>query len=426
MSAQQVLTEEYSYPEFFTDEFIANPYPTYAHLREHTPVYRTTYPGEPVEIWIVTRYRDVKAVLGDLRISKQRKHVTQGLLAPNAMHRKLKGFHTNLVMVDPPVHTRMRKVITRELSTARIDSLRDRAQGYINELIDAFTDRGHADLMREYATPIPTKVLGEWMLGVPPSDEWEQFLESSTLLVTPRYDYMAEDYDRLKLIMNDFILNLLEQKRADPSDDLLTAFVRAEQAGDLSHDELIGLTVTLLLAGFASTGFLVGNTLLSLMTHPDQFELLREQPELLGPAIEESIRYEGSMQTATFRFTSEDIEIGGTMVPRGSIVVLAFAAAHRDPEVFERPDEFDITRRQNPHLGFGVGIHSCAGTRLGRILTKMAVGSLVRRLPDLSLAVAPESLRWRPGLLHRGLFELPVTFAPRAAGVAVSDAAPEH
>ncbi len=403
---------EHSYPEFFTDEFIADPYDTYAHLRDKCPVFHTTYPGEPVEIWVLSRYQDVKEAFSNPNISKQRRHVDQGLLAPNAMHRKLIGFHTNLVMVDPPVHTRMRKVVTRELSPSRIEQLRGRAEEYIGELLAGIGPRGSAELMAEYAVPLPVTVLGHWMLGVPPSREFDEFLEKSTVLVTPRYDFKATDYDGLKLVMNDFILDLLKYKREHPADDLLTAFVHAHDEGELTDDELIGITVTLLLAGFASTTFLIGNAILALLRHPEQLDLLRRQPSLVDAAVEETIRYDGSMQTATFRFTTTDVEIAGTTVPRGSIVVCAFAAAHRDPDVFERPDEFDITRERNPHIGFGMGVHSCPGNRLGRMMTRMAVGGLVQGLPDLALGVAEEKLQWRPGLLHRGLVELPVTFTP--------------
>jgi len=404
-------TTDHSYPEFFTDEFIADPYATYAHLREKCPVFHTTYPGEPVEIWVLSRYQDVKDAFTNPLISKQRQHVGQGLLAPNAMHRKLRGFHTNLVMVDPPIHTRMRKVITRELNPARVDRLADRAAQHAADLLDGFAGRGGADLMAEYAIPLPVTVLGNWMLGIPPSKEFDEFLEKSTVLVTPRYDFKAEDYDSIKIVMNDFILDVLDYKRRNPADDLFSAFVAAHAAGEINDDELIGLAVTMLLAGFASTSFLVGNALLALLEHPEQLKLLRERPELVDNAVEETIRYDGSMQTATFRFTTTDVEIEGTTIPRGSIVVCAFAAAHRDPAVFERPDEFDLTREHNPHIGFGMGVHSCPGNRLGRMMTRTAVSTAVGRLPDLRLAAAREDLRWRPGLLHRGLFALPVEFS---------------
>jgi cytochrome P450 len=408
----EASTEEHTYPEFFTDGFIADPYPTYAHLREKCPVFHTTYPGEPVEIWVLSRYSDVKEAFTNPEISKQRRHVDQGLLAPNAMHRKLRGFHTNLVMVDPPIHTRMRKVITRELNPGRVDRLRQRAAEYATELLDGFRARGEADLMGEYAVPLPVTVLGHWMLGVPKSKEFDEFLDASTVLVTPRYDFKAEDYDGIKLIMNDFILDLFEYKRRNPADDLLTAFINARDNDEINDDELIGLAVTMLLAGFASTTFLIGNTVLALLEHPDQLDLVRRKPELVEAAVEETIRYDGSMQTATFRFTTTDVEINGTTIPRGSIVVGAFAAAHRDPDVFERPDEFDITREHNPHIGFGMGVHSCPGNRLGRMMTRIAVGGVLERLPDLRLAVTRPELDWRPGLLHRGLFRLPVTFTP--------------
>ena len=404
-------------PEIFDDDFINDPHPMYAYLREHEPVFRASYPVESFDIWLVSRYEDVRNGLTDGRINKQRKSVSQGPMVAEGVHNALRGFHTNLIMVDPPQHTRMRRVITRELTPTRVKSLRADAQAYTDALIDALAPRGKADVMAEIATPLPLKVLGEMLLGIGPSPEWDAFQEAAMNIVAPRYEFTKKDYDSFKLKMNAFVLDLLAARRALPRPDLISTFIAAHTNGELSDDELIGLTITVLLAGFATTSFLIGNGIATLLRNPDQLQLLRERPELLGTALDELIRYEGPMQTATLRFASEDIEIAGRCIPRGSIVTFSLDAAHRDPAVYERPDELDITRKENPHMGFGHGIHSCPGNQLGRMLAGMAIGGLVQRFPDLALAVDPSELRWRPGILHRGLFELPVTFTPVPPGL---------
>jgi cytochrome P450 len=399
-------------PEIFDDEFIQDPHPMYAYLREHEPVFRASYPVESFDIWLVNRYEDVRNGLTDTRINKQRKSITQGPMVPEGVHNVLRGFHTNLIMVDPPQHTRMRRLITRELTSTRVKSLRAEAQAYTDALIDAIAPHGKADIMSEIATPLPLKVLGEMLLGIGPSPEWEAFQETAMNIVAPRYEFTKNDYDSFKLKMNAFVLDLIADRRAKPGSDMISSFVAAHANADLSDDELIGLTVTILLAGFATTSFLIGNGIATLLRHPDQLQLLREKPELLGTALDELIRYEGPMQTATLRFASEDIEMSGRCIPQGSIVTFSLDAAHRDPRVYDKPDELDITRKENPHMGFGHGVHSCPGNQLGRMLASMAIGGLVQRFPDLALAVDPSELQWRPGILHRGLFELPVTFTP--------------
>jgi cytochrome P450 len=208
-----------------------------------------------------------------------------------------------------------------------------------------------------------------------------------------------------------YLRALLEQKRAYPKDDLISALVRAEEAGDkLSEEELLGTVVLLLIAGHETTANLVGIGMLELLQHPDQFERLKEEPFLIGPAVEELLRYSSPFEKASERFAREDVRIGEVLIPKDEMVLVVIAAANRDPERFPDPDALDITRADNKHLAFGKGIHFCLGTPLARTEGQIAIGTLLRRMSDLRLKDPPEELTWRPGLLFRSLRRLPVEF----------------
>src|SRR5918996_4771747 len=207
----------------------------------------------------------------------------------------------------------------------------------------------------------------------------------------------------------DYLLALFEEKRANPGDDLVSALVRAEEAGDrLSEDELLGMVFLLLVAGHETTVNLIGNGMLALLQHPDQLQKLREDPSLIKPAVEELLRYDGPVETSTERFAREDVAIGDMVIPKGEMVMVVIAAPDHDPERFPEPDTLDVARADNKHLAFGKGIHHCLGAPLARMEGQIALGTLLRRMPDLRLKGSPESLTWRPGLVLRGLTGLPV------------------
>ena len=204
---------------------------------------------------------------------------------------------------------------------------------------------------------------------------------------------------------------MFEEKRKNPKDDLISGLVRAEEAGDkLSEDELLGMVFLLLIAGHETTVNLIGNGVLALLQHLEQLQKLREDPSLIKPAIEELLRYDGPVETSTERFAREDIAIGGTVIPKGEMVMVVIASADHDPERFADPDELDVTRADNKHLAFGKGIHFCLGAPLARMEGQIAINTLLRRMPELRLADSPESLTWRPGMVLRGLKGLPVEF----------------
>jgi cytochrome P450 len=209
----------------------------------------------------------------------------------------------------------------------------------------------------------------------------------------------------------DYLRALFEEKRENPKDDLISALVLAEEAGDkLSEDELLAMVFLLLIAGHETTVNLIGNGTLALLQNPDQLQKLKDDPSLLKPAIEELLRYDGPVETSTERFAREDVAIGDTVIPKGEMVMVVIAAADHDPERFPEPDTLDIARADNKHLAFGKGIHHCLGAPLARMEGQIALGTLLRRMPDLRLKGSPESLTWRPGMVLRGLKGLPVEF----------------
>jgi len=209
----------------------------------------------------------------------------------------------------------------------------------------------------------------------------------------------------------DYLRALFEEKHEESKDDLISALVLAEQAGDtLSEDELLGMVFLLLVAGHETTVNLISNGTLALLRHPEQLQTLRDNPSLIKPAVEELLRYDGPVETSTERFAREDVAIGETVIPRGEMVLVVIAAADRDPRRFPDPDALDIARVNNKHLAFGKGIHHCLGAPLARMEGQIAIGTLLSRMQNLRLKVSPEALAWRPGMVLRGLQSLPVEF----------------
>jgi cytochrome P450 PksS len=315
--------------------------------------------------------------------------------------------------LDPPDHTRLRALVQKVFTPRLVEQMRPRIQSLADGLLDGIGDRRHFDLIRDYALPIPTTVIAE-MLGVPRNDQrrfhrWSQAMVSANssaagmLLIIPKaWAFMR------------FIRRLIRSKRVAPSDDLLSDLVEIAEAGDqLSEDELVAMSFLLLVAGHETTVNLIGNGFLALFENPDQLERLRTDPGLIKPAVEELLRYGSPLETATERFAREDVEIAGVTIPRGSQVFAVIASANRDERQFPNPDQLDIARDPNRHLSFGLGPHFCLGASLARLEGEIAIGTLIRRFADLHLRVPRTSLRWRPGLVLRGLKSLPISVGKR-------------
>jgi cytochrome P450 len=391
-------------------EFKADPYPFFARLRETAPVCRVTLPGRQAA-WLITRYDDVAAALKDARLAKDRNTA----LTPDQAARQpwvpkmFRPLNRNMLDLDPPDHTRLRGLVQKAFTPRLIERMRERVDSLTGELLDAALRRRRVDLIRDYALPIPTTIIAE-MLGVPAADRHRFHRWSRVIVATsPSGPGMAKAIPSVFFFLR-YIRRLVRARRAEPRDDLVSALAQAEEAGDeLSEDELLAMIFLLLVAGHETTVNLIGNGALALMRHPAQMERLRGgEPALVKTAVEELLRYESPLATATERFAREDIPIAGVVIPRGEMVYAVLASANRDDRQFPRADVLDVAREPNRHLAFGLGIHYCLGAPLARLEGEIAIAALVRRAPGLRLSVQPGELRWRRGLVLRGLESLPV------------------
>ncbi|TLQ43014.1 cytochrome P450 family protein [Streptomyces marianii] len=402
MSEQPVLLP-YADPAF-----VADPFPLYRRLREEGPVRRAVIAGG-VEAWLVTRYEDGLAALSDSRLSSDVRDASDPRLMQQLPSTERESMVSNMLRSDPPDHTRLRRLVSKAFTARRVAEMRPRIQEITDRLLDGLLPAGRAELVADFALPLPVTVISE-LLGVPLDDrhEFQRWTDDMLLRRAEMPDPAV--VDSAWQHMRAYLTGLIANKRSRPGDDLLSALITArDEEQRLNEDELIAMAFLLLVAGYITTVNLIGSGVAALLAHPDQMALLRDDPELLPGAVEEFLRYDGPVNPGIARFAREDVEIAGVTVPKGATVLIASAIADRDPARFAEPDRLDITRRDNAHLAFGHGIHFCLGAPLARLEGQIAIGSVLRRLPDLALAVPPEELHWRPGGL-RGPARLPVTF----------------
>ncbi|MFF9017968.1 cytochrome P450 [Streptomyces sp. NPDC014870] len=404
-------------PELFTWEFATDPYPAYAWLREHAPVHRAKLPSG-VEAWLVTRYADARQALADQRLSKNPAHHDEPAHAKGKTgipgERKAE-LMTHLLNIDPPDHTRLRRLVSKAFTPRRVAEFAPRVQELTDRLIGGFAARGSADLIHEFAFPLPIYAICD-LLGVPEEDQ-DDFRDWAGMMIRhgggPRGG-VARSVKK----MRGYLAELIHRKRLDPGDDLISGLIKASDHGEhLTENEAAAMAFILLFAGFETTVNLVGNGVYALLGHPGQRERLQAslaagERGLLETGVEELLRYDGPVELATWRYAMEPLTIGGQEIPAGDPVLVVLAAADRDPARFDAPDTLDLARRDNQHLGYGHGIHYCIGAPLARLEGQIALATLLTRLPDLRLGADPDELRWRGGLIMRGLRTLPVEFAP--------------
>ncbi|MGP3918453.1 cytochrome P450 family protein [Nonomuraea sp. 10N515B] len=399
------LAELFAAPD--RDAFLAG-------LAEHGPVTRGRYlDGTP--IWLVTGYDESLAVLTDPRLSSDMARQTKlNVAAVAGIPEDVRPYLTRTMgAYDPPDHTRLRRLVSREFTARRVERLRPRIQQIVDELIDGFTRHdftgydfsGHdeIDLIERFAYPLPVQVICE-LLGVPQADRgtWRAWGEAMT---AGDLEAMAAGARALVAYMSE----LIEAKRGDGGDDLLSALVRTqENDGDrLSKQELTSVAISILMAGHETTVSLISHGVLLLLTHPDQADRLRGDADAMAVAVEELLRHSGPAEIAPLRFTLEPTRIGDVTIPAGEAVQVVNALANRDPRRFGDPGNLRLDRGDNAHLGFGHGIHYCLGAALARAEAQIAVHTLLLRLPGLRLAVPAEQIVWKPGLM-RALTALPV------------------
>jgi cytochrome P450 len=391
--------------------FKADPYPFYARLRAESPVHRVTLPDGRTA-WLITRYGDVVAVLKDERFVKDRlSALLPGQLAKQPwVPAMFKPLARNMLDVDPPDHTRLRELVSQAFTPRLVEEMRPRIEELTSGLLDSARARGRMDLIRDYALPLPGTIIAK-TLGVPAEDRHKFHRWSSAIVSSTSSSWgMIKAIPAVWLFLR-YLRKLIGSRRANPRDDLLSALVQAEESGQhLSEDELLAMVFLLLVAGHETTVNLIGNGVLALLQHPHELHRLRGDPNLIRPAVEELLRYDSPVETATERYAREDVALEGVTIPQGALVLAVIASANRDERQFANPDILDLTREPNRHLAFGQGIHFCLGASLARLEGQIAINTLLRQLPDLRLASPPNTLRWRGGLVLRGLQSLPVRF----------------
>jgi len=388
----------------FSPDFRANPYPHLARLRATDPVHFIPSTG----MWLVTRYRDVTAILRDERVSARRPLFDRLASAKSGTPELIARAAKTMLVRDPPDHTRLRNLVNKAFTPRVLDALRPRIEALAGELLSVVAMRGSIELIRDYAFPLSLLVIAE-LLGVPADDRdrLRHWSDDLAILIdgTIALDRLAPA-ERASHEFGAYLRTVVAERRARPQHDLISGLVMAREHDDaLSEDELLTMCMLILIAGHETTTNLVGNGVLALLRHPDELARLRDDSSLVRSAVDEMLRYDSPVQLVT-RTAIDTIELEGKRIEPGHEVVLLIGAANHDPERFVDPERFDIGRQDNRHLAFGGGIHFCLGAPLARLEAQAAIPLLLRRFPDLRISDAP--LSWREGLVLRGLRELPL------------------
>ena len=390
-------------------EYLTDPYTFNRRLREEEPVREVILP-DGMRVWLVTRYADTRAALADPRLGKDSRRMRELFdhLYPNRDGEGDDGaLGSHMLNSDPPDHERLRRLVMTAFTSRRIELLRPRIEEITQELIAAIDTSGPVDLLDAFAFPLPITVICE-LLGMSLNDQGNVRRWTNLLLSGGE----TEDVQHAMMSMIKTMQDLIADKRDNPGDDMLSALVQARDEDDrLGEHELSAMVFLLLVAGHETTVNLIGNGVLALVNNPAELASLRADMSLLPGAIEEFLRYEGPLTSATYRFALEDMEIGGVTVPKDDFVILSLSTANRDPRRFGESDRFDIHREPGGHLAFGHGIHYCLGAPLARLEAEIAFTGLLNAFPSIELAVPADELRWRPGTLIRGLRELPLKLA---------------
>ena len=420
-----VVTTSETCPLDMTDaELLRDPFRGYSRLREQDRVVRAVYPSSPTPVWLITRYDDLKMMLGDKRFANNPgsvpganvDNVHQELVEALGLEEKyIKIFTSSLLDADGDDHIRLRRLVSRTFTARRVADLRPRVEEIAAGLLDDLERRaaeddaegvGVVDLIEYFAYKLPINVICE-LIGIPPADrpQWRQWGKDAFSLVPGAQNEPLRG-------MVDHITDLVAQRRAEPTDDLLSGLINAhDESGDrLTENELITMVLTLVLAGTENTAQTIGNGTVALLTHPGELDVLRADPALLPAAIHELMRWCGPLHSTQFRHAVEDVEIGGTTIKQGERVMGMLVAANYDPRYFADPDRLDLRRQpdgqREVHMAFGAGLHYCLGAHLAKQEFEVAFGGLLSRFPDMELAVPAEELErqnmpgsWRLGRL---------------------------
>lgn len=385
----------------FTQTFTQNPYSAYEQLREEEPASYVLLPDGQYA-WIITRYEDALAALKDQRFIKDFTKLDDSDTGHGSI------FSQNMLFADMPDHKRLRGLVSKAFTPQMITRMRDRIQEITNKLLDEIDGKDSIDLIDVFAFPLPIIVICE-MLGIPAEDRDKFRIWSNSMIEGSNGEYATD----IEQNMHEFVQYLGKRfatVRENPGDDLISKLIISEEQGDqLTEQELYGVVSLLIIAGHETTVNLIGNSIMTLLEHPEQLELLKSQPELIHTAVEEVLRYNDPVEFSTSRWAGEDLEFKGKSIRKGDLVIVVLNSANHDPNQFTDPEIFDITRQKSKHLAFGKGIHACLGAPLARLEGEIAISSFINCYPNCKLNAEINDLTWRSGMVVRGVRELPVT-----------------
>jgi pimeloyl-[acyl-carrier protein] synthase len=397
----------------FSPGFQADPYPTYQLLRSADPIHQVQ--GFKFNQWFLSRYKDVYAVLNDARFKVDD---LPERLADKALHLRQPGDFEPLIQtvsnwlffLEPPDHTRLRSLVQKTFSGMKVEPWRPRIEAIVNQLLDQ-VEGNQMDIMMNLAAPLPAWVSSE-LLGIPTGDRATLTQWAYTLFHVFDQPLSLQDYQHINQIalqFKEYFGKLITDFRKDPQDNLISQLIQlCDREGKLSEAELLGFLSMLFSVGQETTENLIGNGIFALLNHPDSLESLKQNPQLMGNALEELLRYDSPVQIIS-RTAIEPVEIDGKIIQKGDKVNLLLGAANRDPEKFPEPDRLSWNRKESSRLPFGSGIHYCLGAELARVQGQVALGTLIQRLPQLQLN--PEKVERRKNIVLRGFKVLSVTFA---------------
>lgn len=400
-----------------TEAFKADPLPACARLRAERPVVRRPVPFAEGHAYIVTRYAEAAEVLRDERFVKNvRTARDPGDLRMPWAPRALRPLQHTMIDRDGAEHRRLRGLVQEIFGPRYMAALEPRITEVVAGLLDRLGTLPSPDLVEHFALPLPLTVIAE-VMGVGEADRmrfrrWVGTLLGARPSRRPTFRMLAKLPD--VYAMMGFLRRLVRERRADPRDDLISRLAEPDASGDrLDEDELVAMVFILLIAGYETTVNLIATGTLLLLRNPDELDRLQADPGLIGPAVEELLRLACPADHASERYAAEDVEIGGVLIPRGSLVLVGVISANTDGARFADAERLDLGRTDNRHLAFGLGPHYCLGAPLARLEGRIAIGGLVERFPRMRLAVPPERLRWRSGIILRGLRSLPVRVGDR-------------
>ena len=389
--------------DLYSEDFKKNSYATFKEMRKVDPIIQQLGLDGVTPIWFFSRYEDVNDLLRDKRLVRDEKWARpkEKQYTPSPLEELISNHMLNK---DGDDHRRLRNLVSQAFTPKRVQKLEPRIQNLADELIDNVYQEGKMDVIADFSAQLPTIVILE-MLGVPLKDR-DKLREWSRIFI----DLVSqEEFMQAAAAFTQYLRKLFDERRQDPKDDLMSALLQAEEEGDkLSEGELFSTLVLLVVAGHETTMNLVGNAVLALLQDKNKLETLKHHPEMMKDAVEEFLRYDAPVERALFRLVAEDMDYKGFKLKRGEAVILIIGSANRDEAQFTEADKLVLDRQSNPHLSFGKGIHYCLGAPLARLEGAIALNTLIKRLPNLRLAVSPDNLTWRNSPGFKGLKHLPV------------------